>query len=162
MFGLFQVLKIWIRVKHGHGHGNAGCSKPLRKLTKQTLGLINAYVPRHALHEQGLQGQWGVGTLVRSQERRAAVVPVVNRGFCSPIGLHRVSFFRASEESFRSGRSVLLPGVAEEDVQQVVVSDIPLEGVGSPKSVEDTPREAESPKCAGVEGPAPDCWERTG
>ena len=37
------------------------------------------------------------------------------------------------------------------------VSDVPLEEVGSPKSVEDAPLEAESPKCAGVEGPAPDC-----
>ena len=56
-----------------------------------------------------------------------------------------------------SGRSVLLLGVAEEDVQRVVVSEVPLEEVGSPKSVEDAPLEAESPKCAGVEGPAPDC-----
>ena len=39
----------------------------------------------------------------------------------------------------------------------VVVPEVPLEEVGSPKSVEDAPLEAESPKCAGVEGPAPDC-----
>ena len=33
---------------------------------------------------------------------RPADKPVVNRGFCSPIGLHRISFGRASEESFRT------------------------------------------------------------
>ena len=37
-------------------------------------------VPGHALHEKGLQRQIGVGTLVRSQERRAIAVPVINRG----------------------------------------------------------------------------------
>ena len=56
-----------------------------------------------------------------------------------------------------AGRSVLLLGVAIEDVQQVIVSDVPPEEVGTPKSVEDAPREAEGPKCAGVGGPAPDC-----
>ena len=38
-----------------------------------------------------------------------------------------------------------------------LVWDVPLEEVGSPKCVEDAPLEAESPKCAGVGGPAPDC-----
>ena len=41
---------------------------------------------------------------------------------------------------------MLLLGVAEEGVQQVVVPEVPLEEVGSPKSVEDAPLEAESPK----------------
>ena len=36
-------------------------------------------VPGHALHEKGLQGQKGVGPLVSSWERRAAVVPLMNR-----------------------------------------------------------------------------------
>ena len=36
-------------------------------------------VPGHALHEKGLQRQIGVGTLVNSQQRRAFVVPVINR-----------------------------------------------------------------------------------
>ena len=68
--------------------------------------------PGHALHEKGLQRQLGVGTLVRNQERRAAVVPrinrlstgyqpVVNRGFWSSIGLHRVSFVRSSRDTPR-------------------------------------------------------------
>ena len=35
--------------------------------------------PGHALHEMGLQRQLGVGTLVSSQVRRAAVVPRKNR-----------------------------------------------------------------------------------
>ena len=37
-------------------------------------------VPGHALHEKGLQRQIGVGTLVSSQERRALLVPLINRG----------------------------------------------------------------------------------
>ena len=36
-------------------------------------------VPGHALHEEGLQRQIGVGTLVSSQERRALFVPLINR-----------------------------------------------------------------------------------
>ena len=36
--------------------------------------------PGHALHEEGLQRQIGVGTLVSSQERRALLVPLINRG----------------------------------------------------------------------------------
>ena len=37
-------------------------------------------IPGHALHEKGLEGQKGVGTLVNSQQRRALAVPVINRG----------------------------------------------------------------------------------
>ena len=36
--------------------------------------------PGDALHEKGLKRQIGVGTLVSSQERRAAVFPRINRG----------------------------------------------------------------------------------
>ena len=36
-------------------------------------------IPGHALHDKGVQRQIGVGTLVSSKERRAAVVPVINR-----------------------------------------------------------------------------------
>ena len=35
------------------------------------------FILGHALHEQNLQRQQGVGTVVRSQERRAAVVPPI-------------------------------------------------------------------------------------
>ena len=35
--------------------------------------------PGHALHEKGLQRQIGIGPLVGSQERRALLVPVLNR-----------------------------------------------------------------------------------
>ena len=38
-----------------------------------------AFIPGHALHEKGLQRQKGVGPLVGSQERRALLVPVINR-----------------------------------------------------------------------------------
>ena len=54
--------------------------------------------PGHDLHEKFLLGQIGVVTLVISQERRALAVlllnrlstadePVVNRGFCSFVGV---------------------------------------------------------------------------
>ena len=67
----------------------------------------------HALHKKGLQRQTGVGTLVSSQQRKALAVPLLNRGstagqllvnrlFCSSTGLHRISFVRSSEESFRT------------------------------------------------------------
>ena len=36
--------------------------------------------PGHALHEKGLQRQKGFGPLVGSQEQRALLVPVINRG----------------------------------------------------------------------------------
>ena len=73
----------------------------------------NVVIPGHALHEKGLQRQIGDGTLVSSQERRALAVPLINRGtiagqprvnrsFRSSIGLHRISFVRASEETSRT------------------------------------------------------------
>ena len=69
------------------------------------------FIPVHALYEKGLQRQIGVGTLVNSQQRRALVVPLlnrwstagqllVNRTFCSPTGSHKISFVRACEETF--------------------------------------------------------------
>ena len=58
------------------------------------------FVPGHALHEKDLQRQKGVGTLVSCQEQRAAVVLRISRGFCSSIGSHKISFVRASEETF--------------------------------------------------------------
>ena len=60
------------------------------------------FIPGHALHEKGLQRQIAVGTLVNSQQRRALAVPLVNRWFCSSTGLHRISFVRACEETFRT------------------------------------------------------------
>ena len=64
-------------------------------------------IPRHALHEKGLQKQIGVGPSASSSEQRAFFVPRINRGsmvvnrFLSSIGLHRLSFARASEGSSR-------------------------------------------------------------
>ena len=40
---------------------------------------LGSVLPGHALHENGLQGQIGVGTLVNSQQLRALAVPVMNR-----------------------------------------------------------------------------------
>ena len=34
--------------------------------------------------------------------RGPAVKPLVNRTFCSPTGLHRISFVRACEEMFKT------------------------------------------------------------
>ena len=59
-----------------------------------------AMFPGHALHEKDLQKQVGVGTLVNNQERTADK-PVVNCGFCSPIGLHGVSFVRVCKDTRR-------------------------------------------------------------
>ena len=81
----------------------------------ELVELVNGdlVVPGHALHEKGLQRQIAVGTLVNSQQRRALAVPrlnrwstagqpLVNRTFCSSTGLHRISFVRACEETFRT------------------------------------------------------------
>ena len=50
--------------------------------------LFDLQIPGNALHENGLQRRKSAGTLVSSQERRAAVVPVINRwstaGFVPP------------------------------------------------------------------------------
>ena len=43
------------------------------------MDILRYSIPGHALHEKGLQRQKGVGPLVSSQERRAAVVPVISR-----------------------------------------------------------------------------------
>ena len=68
-----------------------------------------SYVPGHALCEEGLQRQNGDGTLIRSHDRREASsrggtadTLVVNRGFSSSVGLHRISFVRASGKSFKT------------------------------------------------------------
>ena len=48
---------------------------------------LAAQIPGHALHEKGLQRQKGVGPLVGSQERRALLVPLINRvkTVCQPL-----------------------------------------------------------------------------
>ena len=82
------------------------CAAPARGIS----GFCIRQVPRHALREKGLQRQRGVGPLVSSQDRGAHVVPRIIRGssadqtrsFCPPIGLHRISLVRASEESFKT------------------------------------------------------------
>ena len=65
-------------------------------------------IPEFTLHEKGLQGHISIGPLVSS--RRPADVPRTYRSssnrralfvFLSSIGLRRISFVRASEESFR-------------------------------------------------------------
>ena len=40
----------------------------------------HGWIPGHALHEKDLQRQKGAGPLVSSQEERALLVPVINRG----------------------------------------------------------------------------------
>ena len=86
-----------------------------RKISKR---IQYVQIPGHALHEKGVQRQQSVGPLVSSQEQRALLVPLINRGltayqpltnrlstaykplvnrlFCS-----RISLVRASGETFR-------------------------------------------------------------
>ena len=80
-----------------------------------TADFVPPSVPGHALHEKGLQRQKRDGSLVSSQKESASrpadkpvmnrwsigCQPVVNRGFCSFIGLHRIYLIRASGESFK-------------------------------------------------------------
>ena len=106
----------------------------------------------------GLQRHLDVGTLVSNQERRAAVVPQINRGyngyqlvvsrtFCSAIDLHRISFVRASRDTPRRAAFDCL------GVKGSVVSwaDRP---VGVP-SCPFPPRSA-APPCAALSRPARD------
>ena len=50
-----------------------------RRLTALDQNVVVVLVPGHSLHEKGVQRQIGVGTLVSNKERRAAVVPRINR-----------------------------------------------------------------------------------
>ena len=59
-------------------------------------------IPGHALHEKGLQGQIGVGTLVSNQERRARAVLRINPRFCSAIGLHTIPGHALHEKGTRN------------------------------------------------------------
>ena len=42
--------------------------------------MLRQFIPGHALHEKGLQGQKGAVPLVNSQEQRVLLVPLINRG----------------------------------------------------------------------------------
>ena len=61
--------------------------------------------PGHALHEKGLERKERRRSTGQQPGRKSASrpgdEPVVNRGFCSSIGLHRISLVRASGESLR-------------------------------------------------------------
>ena len=46
----------------------------MRSKAVNLILFASAIIPGHALHEKRLQRQIGVGTLISSQERRAAVV----------------------------------------------------------------------------------------
>ena len=54
----------------------------LMKRTSANKGLIHhaRNIPRHALHEKSLQRQLADRTLVSSQEEKAFLVPLINRG----------------------------------------------------------------------------------
>ena len=93
------------RPKRRRGIGQQPKSESSRRPTDKPLvnRPLRSRFPGHALHETDSQGQLGVGTLVSNQERRALVVPLINCRstagqcrFCTSIGLHRVSLFRAS------------------------------------------------------------------
>ena len=59
------------------------------------------------------KGKEGAGPLASSQERRALAVPRINCWFCSPIGLHRISFVLASEDTYVPDRSARLEGARD-------------------------------------------------
>ena len=54
----------------------------LMKRTSANKGLMHhaRNIPRHALHEKSLQRQLADSTLVSSQEEKAFLVPLINRG----------------------------------------------------------------------------------
>ena len=58
--------------------GRTGCRHFGR--AEDQLSLYPSSIPGHALHEEGLQRQIAVDTLVNSQQRRALAVPRLNRG----------------------------------------------------------------------------------
>ena len=79
----------------------------VRAFTKRAY----TFVPGHALHEKSSQKQRCDGPLVSSQDERALLVPlinlvytadkpVVNRGFCFSVGLHKISLVCASGGTF--------------------------------------------------------------
>ena len=85
---------------------DAGSSLSISRATRY-------HFPGHPLDERGLQRQKGGGLLVSIQERRAAVVPQINRGqpadkplvqrgLCSSTGLHSISLVRAFTETSRT------------------------------------------------------------
>ena len=72
----------------------------------QRTWAIDLSTPGHALREKGIQKLKGIVQLLGSQEERALLVPVitndkpvVNRGFGSSIGLHRISLVYVSGET---------------------------------------------------------------
>ena len=48
--------------------------------SEEKFQTVIRFFPGYAWHEKGLQRQKGAGPLVRSQEQRALLVPVINRG----------------------------------------------------------------------------------
>ena len=71
--------------------------RPARSMSGFWIRQVLEGVPGHALHDEGLQREKGVGTLVSGQERRAAVVPRINRGstagFVLPSVYKRIRMF---------------------------------------------------------------------
>ena len=63
--------------------------------------VLESQITGHALHEKGLQRQKGVGPLVSSQEQRALLVPLINRGNRSTAGQPRVLFPHSVYIGFR-------------------------------------------------------------
>ena len=97
-----RLVKVCNHIQPTFGREQRAAAIPLinRISTRCQASVVfpNSY---HAPHEKVSWGLTGIGPLVSSQERRAAVVtrincgstadkPVVNRGLCSPIGLHRI------------------------------------------------------------------------
>ena len=93
--------------------GRRPADPPRTQLTLLPPRTLKTIVPGHVLHETGLQKQIGDGTLVRKQERRPALVSVMNilSSTAQPLVmssvLHWISFVRAPEET--SGQMSTMP-----------------------------------------------------
>ena len=75
-----------------------------------------------------------IGQLVSNQERRALVVLLVERGFCSSVGLKGISFMRSSEGTFRTGMFDALESARDNCLQGEPICRCPvLPGSATPR-----------------------------
>ena len=97
-----QITNHWQNADHAPAHAN----KPSTVIFCSFCFNHLDYFPGHALHEKGLQRQIGDGTLVSSQERRAAVVPRINRvstaDFVPPSVYIGFALFALPKKSFKT------------------------------------------------------------
>ena len=74
------MLNINVKSKHAAVHPIAVVRSYIYKYAVVHTSDRDDSLPGHALLEKGVQRQRGVGPLVSSQEQRALLVPLINRG----------------------------------------------------------------------------------